>query len=184
MKRIFIYLIIIIAFHGVIYAAPSVTADLDIGFDLGNAEDISIGFSSEPVLTINQDIEDISGRTMTLESSLATLTASLAEPVYLYAQILYSGNCSVSVSAAPLSGGNERLGWDIGTDGEDWLSVAEEDAYESHVVWKHEGSAENLASVHSAPLSIVTHSFDGKASATFSGQLTVTVDSDPAGGSV
>ena len=179
MKRIILLLIILfIVMPSVLIASPPpeyLEADLKVGFGLDDANDISIGFSSEPVSTLDQEVDDISGRSFSLKPDLSTLTASLSESIYVYAQILYAGDCSVSISASPMTGSNERLGWNIGTGSSNWISINEDDSLRERVIWTHAGSAENIDSVYSAPLSVVTHSFDEKQSSGFSGSITLII---------
>ena len=78
--------------------------------------------------------------------------------------------------------GGERLGWDIGTDGLSWLSLEEDDSSESYMILEHDG--DNLTEVYCAPLSVVTHSFDGKQSSGFSGTITLIISDGLEGGSV
>lgn len=181
MKKSILYFVIFAIILIPSYAAVT-ESDVAVGFSIDDAEEIRIGFASEPVYDIDQATKDINGSYVNLVSSFESLTAVLTEPVYMYAQILYAENCSVSVSASPMSGTGEMLGWNIGTSDDVWLSVNESDPEMSHVVWEHDGS--DISSVHSVPLAIETESFEGKTSSHFDGVLTVLVSSDLSGGTL
>lgn len=181
MNKFILHLILLFAILVPSYAAVT-ESDVAVGFSIDDAEEIRIGFASEPVNDIDQAAKDINGSYVNLVPSFESLTAILTEPVYMYAQILYAENCSVSVSASPMSGTGEMLGWNIGTSDDVWLSVNESDPEMSHVVWEHDGS--DISSVHSVPLAIETESFEGKTSSHFDGVLTVLVSSDLSGGTL
>lgn len=165
-----------------LYAERVESKPLELLLDIEESSNISIGFAKEAVTSLDQQVAAASG-TVELATSLATLTASLSEPIYVYAQIISGSPCSLAISSSSMTGnGGERLGWDIGTDGLSWLSLEEDDSSESYMILEHDG--DNLTEVYCAPLSVVTHSFDGKQSSGFSGTITLIISDGLEGGSV
>lgn len=155
---------------------------LEILLDINSSNAVSIGFADETVESVDQDVVPAGGN-VSLTTSISTLTATLEEPVYVYAQILTGKPCSLSVMASSMTGDSgDSLGWDIGTGDAVWLSIDENETSTSYKIFEHDG--EEPAEVYCVPLSVRTHSFEGKKSSSFSGSLTLIIADGIEGGSV
>ena len=155
---------------------------LEILLDINTSNAVSIGFADEAVESVDQDVVP-AGSNVSLTTSISTLTATLEEPVYVYAQILTGKPCSLSVRASSMTGdGGDSLGWDIGTGNAVWLSIDEDETSASYKIFEHDG--EEPAEVYCVPLSVRTHSFEGKKSSSFSGDITLIISDGKEGGSV
>lgn len=165
-----------------LYADQQKSDPLEILLDINSSNAVSIGFADEAVESVDQDVV-LAGVNVSLTTSISTLTATLEEPIYVYAQILTGKPCSLSVMASSMTGDSgDRLGWDIGTGDAVWLSIDEDESSTSYKIFEHDG--EEPAEVYCVPLSVRTHSFEGKKSSSFSGSLTLIIADGIEGGSV